>query len=86
MLKNGIDLFPNPAMDLAQIKYYTPVQGALTISLLDVMGKVVLLQNEQSTANTNNSYQLNVDQLPAGFYTLQISQQGINAAAKMVIK
>jgi len=86
LLKNGFDLYPNPAMDMAQIKYYTPVQGALTISLLDVMGKVVLLQNEQSTANTNNSYQLNVDQLPAGFYTLQISQQGINAAAKMVIK
>ncbi len=85
MLKNGVDLYPNPAMDIAQIKYYTPVQGALTILLLDVTGKVVLLQNEQSLANTNNSYQLNVNQLPAGFYTLQISQQGSIASAKLVI-
>ena len=85
MLKNGVDLYPNPAMDIAQIKYYTPVQGALTILLLDVTGKVVLLQNEQSLANTNNSYQLNVNQLPAGFYTLQINQQGSIASAKLVI-
>ena len=86
MLKNALDLYPNPTAELAHIKYYTPVQGALTILLLDVTGKVVLMQSEQSLAATNNSYQLNVNQLPAGFYTLQISQQGSIAAAKLVIK
>jgi hypothetical protein len=54
--------------------------------LLDVTGKVVLMQNEQSIANINNSYQLNVNQLPAGFYTLQITQQGNIASAKLVVK
>ena len=86
MLKNALDLYPNPTAELAHIKYYTPVQGALTILLLDVTGKVVLMQSEQSLAANNNSYQLNVNQLPAGFYTLQISQQGSIAAAKLVIK
>lgn len=86
MLKNQLDLYPNPSKEIAQVKYFTPVQGALTISVLDITGKVVLWQQEQCLAQVNNQYQLNTAQLPAGFYTLQISQQGSIASTKMVIE
>ena len=86
ILNNSVDLYPNPAKEIAQIKYYTPVQGSLTISLLDITGNVVLNQIEQSAAHTNNSYQLNLNQLSAGFYTLQIAQQGSIASTKLVIE
>jgi hypothetical protein len=86
MLKSGLDLYPNPAMDMAQIKYYTPEQDALTILVLDITGKVVLSQQEQSTAHTNNTFQLNVESLPTGFYTLQLKQQGSISSAKFIVE
>lgn len=86
MLKTKFDLFPNPANSFTLIKYFTPVQGAITIKLLDISGKVVLSKQEQSTANINNTYQINLEQLPAGFYTLQLIQDVSIASTKLVKK
>lgn len=86
LLNSNLNLYPNPSQEITQIKYYTPLQGALTISLIAITGNVVLHQQEQSMANTNNSYQINVSELPVGFYTLQISQQGSVASTKLVVR
>lgn len=86
MLKRNLDLYPNPSNDFSLIKYYTPVQGAITIKLLDITGKVVLSKQEQSTANINNTYQINLEQLPVGFYTLQLTQEGSVASTKLIKK
>jgi hypothetical protein len=86
LLKTNLDLFPNPSVDVAQIKYFTPLQGKLTINLIDVTGKIVLSQQELSNSNVNNRYQIDISQLPAGFYTLQINQQESISSAKLTIK
>jgi hypothetical protein len=85
LLKTNLDLFPNPTDNIAKIKYFTPVQDKLTIALLDIAGKVVLSQQEQSNSNVNNSYQSDISQLPAGFYTLQITQKESISKAKLII-
>ena len=86
VLKTNLDLFPNPNNGIAKIKYYTPVQGTLTISIIDITGKVVLQQQEMSSADVNNQYQLNFENLATGLYTLQISQEGSISSAKLVIQ
>jgi hypothetical protein len=86
LLRTQLDLFPNPSQGIASIKYYTPVQGPLTIQVIDITGKKILLQQETSNANTNNQFQLNLDQLASGLYTLQILQEGSVSSAKMMIK
>jgi len=86
LLQTNLDLYPNPANEFAQIKYYTPVQGALNISVIDVTGKLVLNQQEQSIANSNNTYQIDLTNLAAGFYTIQLNQAGSIVSAKLVIK
>lgn len=84
MLKTNLDLFPNPASLLTKINYFTPLQGAVTIHVIDITGKVVLAMQEQSKANTNNAYAIDVNTLPAGFYTLQLVQEGSVASAKFI--
>lgn len=84
ILHNKFDVFPNPSNEITQIKYYTPITGSVTILMLDITGKVVFNQQEQSIANSNNTFQVNISHLPSGFYTLQILQQGSISSAKFI--
>lgn len=86
ILKTNLDLFPNPAAANTQVKYFTPIQGNLTLSLIDVTGKIVLAQQELCKANINNTYTLDLSNLSQGFYTLQINQNGNVASAKLIIE
>lgn len=86
MLSANLDIYPNPTNDIAQIKYFTPLQEPLTISLTDITGKLVMSQQERSVAQINNTYQIDLSTMPAGFYTLQIAQAGQVASTKLVVK
>lgn len=86
MLQSNIAMFPNPANNFTQVNYFTPIQEPVTISLIDITGKVVLSQQERSMANTNNSYQIDLSYMAAGFYTLQITQAESVASAKLIVK
>jgi hypothetical protein len=86
MLQTNIQMYPNPANQYTQVNYFTPLQSPLTISLIDITGKVVFSQQEQSVANINNNYHLDFTSQSAGFYTLQINQAGSISSAKIIIQ
>jgi hypothetical protein len=85
LLNTELDLFPNPTHTKAQIKYYTPLSGAIRLLLFDITGNVILQQNEQCKAHFNNCFLFDVSALPQGFYTLQIQQAGSISSTKMIV-
>lgn len=86
ILKTNLDLFPNPAENLITVRYYTPLQSALQIGVIDVTGNVVFHKQVQTTAYVNNSFELNVNQIPKGLYTIQVIQEGSISTRKVTIK
>jgi hypothetical protein len=86
IIKTNLDLFPNPAENIIYIKYFTPLQAALMINLLDATGKVVMSNQYQTNAAVNNSYQMDASELSKGFYSLQVIQDGSISTAKVMIK
>lgn len=68
----GILCFPNPAADILNI-YGNGFRGnTLTLSLIDISGKVVLHQNH-SFAQEEFTLSENISALPAGTYLVQVS-------------
>jgi hypothetical protein len=86
MLQTNLDLFPNPTSDIAQIKYNSITSGNITIAIIDIAGNMVFNQQEYCAAYVKNDYQINLKELPAGYYTIQLSQNGTVAAAKLLKK
>lgn len=86
ILKTNLNVFPNPSHLNTQIKYYTPLAGPATLLVTDITGKIIVSATEQCKANYNNNFALDVQALSAGFYTLQILQQGSVASTKLIVE
>lgn len=82
-----ITLYPNPAIDVLHIQYYTQ-QSKSKIQLTDLVGKVVFVQEVE---NSNESLQdLDIDlksfNLANGFYCISILDNNSIVASKTFIK
>jgi len=82
---NGFDFYPNPASTLVNIEYQLLSPGSVTISLLDLSGK--LLKNLDQGRQNTGSYKANLDltDLPSGLYYLRI-QANNRVSVKKLIK
>ena len=71
MLENGVEVFPNPAKDVLNIRIDLPqATDNLSIRLLNVFGQVIY---EQYLGQLKNDLiKLDLSKLPAGAYQLQI--------------
>jgi len=72
-------LYPNPASN--QINILFKVEGSKTITLRDVLGKVVL---EQKT--TQNALELDVSSYPKGIYLIKVATEKGSNTQKLVIQ
>ena len=71
---NNFTLFPNPSKTIVQIKSKIPINS---ITLFDILGKAIVTQ----TQNTN---EINVEQLPKGLYLLEVSIQNQKYYGKFI--
>lgn len=68
-------IYPSPASSIINIKGINTNRNVLTAEIFDVQGKVVM----QGTLNLlNNEYQLNINKLVAGVYTVSIITENGN--------
>lgn len=65
-----VDVYPVPAGNVLNIAWNTAVKGNVTIQLVSPSGQTVI--NTVAGANTNHTT-LNVSNLPAGYYQLQVA-------------
>lgn len=73
-VESGVSVMPNPASIFSTINFQSTTNQAVTISVIDVQGKVVLM-NEISTPTVGtNSYSLMTSKLSNGSYTVVVKQ------------
>ena len=79
--KAKLKIMPNPTTDAVVVSLPTAVENGSTLCLLDLQGKVLLIQ----PANPNNS--LSLGNYPAGIYFLQCrTAEGVIQWQEKVIK
>jgi len=83
---SAFNIFPNPTNGVLNISWTskTPLQNALAY-ITDVAGRKVLetVLNANSTSGTT---QLNISQVKAGIYFLNITADGVNYTSKVVLQ
>jgi hypothetical protein len=84
MLK-GLKLFPNPVINEMQVQYDAPENGAITISVMDITGRL-RMQETYSGRSGGNLFKLNTSRLNAGMYVMQIRQNGSQVTKKFEVR
>ncbi|MBI5324527.1 MAG: T9SS type A sorting domain-containing protein [Ignavibacteriae bacterium] len=70
--KNEIKIEPNPASDEFRLKFHSPIETTVQLSIFDLLGNCVLSQALQSTEGTNEK-NINCEKLPQGYYYVKIN-------------
>ncbi len=80
-LDAAITIFPNPVSDVLSIKISTADFRNLTLSLIDVTGRLI-----QSENVTNSEMQLNMRKLSSGVYIVKIESEEGGIAVREIVK
>lgn len=78
-------IFPNPASSYAEIEFTLPVEDAVNISIIDLMGKKVLERELGKLAAAKHKFPLQIERLDAGSYTLLISTKNKYEMLKIIV-
>jgi len=77
----GLNVYPNPSNDVLHISVGKPLDGAVDVRLLNLMGAVVLQQDAMNIANEI----IAIDHLPAGSYILEFTTSNGRASKRIQI-
>ncbi len=83
--ESDLEVFPNPAEDLITYSLYINQQGNYTISLIDITGRIVDV-NDQFFLEGKQQSQLDLSGLAKGLYQLRITNGDQNWIKKIVIQ
>jgi Zn-dependent metalloprotease len=73
----GIEVYPNPASSLLNIK---SAENITTVAVVDMLGKVVM----QDASVRKNNTQLNIAELPSGFYFVKVNTAEAQKLVKII--
>lgn len=76
---------PNVTADFVEVTYYSPKASEITVTGVDDAGKQFVKESRQSRAGDGNKADVNLSGLPAGQYTLRLSD-GVSTSSCAVIK
>lgn len=81
---NSFLVYPNPANDRLTVSYKTVTSAAVNFELYDIAGKLVLKIAEAAPAASNVKKEFDLAGVESGTYILQISQEGVKVAYRIV--
>ncbi|MDF2436753.1 MAG: hypothetical protein K0Q95_1129 [Bacteroidota bacterium] len=82
----SLNVFPNPSVDVAQVNYNLPSSSNVTITVYDVTGKVISVENKGNQSAGRNFTMINTSVLANGFYTVTVQTDATRISAKMIVK
>jgi hypothetical protein len=71
-LVHGMNVYPNPATDVVNIRYTLEKASDVEIVILDELGRVIRAVQKAQTGMGEQSAQVNVADLPAGIYYIRM--------------
>lgn len=76
-----IDIFPNPALDMVQLKFPETISSNIQLQIYNVAGQPVF---SSTSMGNNNSFWLNVQDLPTGVYIITAVSGNLRYTGKLV--
>jgi hypothetical protein len=85
-IKNNIaiEVYPNPATNVANIQFNLPTSATVTLSIVDLNGKVVSSNTEKLNAG-NNKFMFNTNMLSNGIYSVRLTSNDFVATQKLSV-
>jgi hypothetical protein len=77
--------YPNPFQNELNVNYSLPTSGNVTVSLVDMQGKVVASSDEVGKKGSN-MVQFNTSDLAKGVYFVNVNYNNANTTYKMLVK
>ncbi len=81
----GFSIFPNPATDNFSVNVDLNEGSDVSVSVIDVTGKVISTYNLGTLAAGNNTFYVNASGFAAGLYNVVINVNGLNAGSEFVV-
>ncbi len=82
----GLNVFPNPANDYAQINFQLAAETEVAITVSDITGKLVYSENKGSMTTGRHFAMINTAALEKGFYTIAVQTNNSRNTAKLIVK
>lgn len=79
-------LLNNPVSDLLRLSFYQPTAGNVLFKLYNTQGQLVKTES-QSFATGKQQFSMEVQNIPAGFYLLQLTnEKGLSSVMKVMLR
>ncbi|MCQ2294367.1 MAG: T9SS type A sorting domain-containing protein [Bacteroidales bacterium] len=83
---NSVRLYPNPAVNFAQMEIAIAKAGNTVVKVYDITGKVVLSENLGTLSEGVHNHTLNCQNLKHGMYLVNVIVAGEKATSKLVVR
>jgi extracellular elastinolytic metalloproteinase len=80
-----LNVQPNPATDILRISVNADLRGAVTFEMYASDGQLVKSQNTRNLL-ASSVVQMDIIDLPSGFYFIKVKNDGFSAVQKVVVK
>ncbi len=82
----GIHIYPNPVNEVLHLKWKLPHENIKNVSLYNSNGRLLLKQSASSVDKENNSMNIPVNNLPEGFYLLEVNERNFQSVYKIIVQ
>jgi hypothetical protein len=82
----GLNVFPNPSVDVAQVSYSLSAETSVIISIFDVTGKLVSSENKGTQSAGRHFSSINTAAMSNGFYTVTVQTENGISTSKLIVK
>jgi len=76
LLEVHVDLYPNPAQDILNVRFDLEHGGRLEVMILDVQGRIIRRDVNRTVSAGNQSFSLDISRLSAGEYHVLVALDG----------
>ncbi len=81
-----MDLWPNPARRVANVRYELPIQQEVTVRILDALGRAIRTIDHGLQPQGNHSLTVGLDGLDSGLYLVRISGERSGSISRRLVK
>jgi hypothetical protein len=82
----GLNVFPNPSADMAQVNYNLSAATTVVINIYDVTGKLISSENKGTQDAGRHFTSINTGAMANGFYTVSVRTANTVSTTKMIVK